>query len=417
MSRTLEGRFVASARSARTGLRRQFGRWTRTGRPSNRGLASIEASRWRGVRLPCGLMSFIIRLRRGAVDRLRPARRSRKEGELTHEFEDHSVNELRAIARALLERRPGVVVRLRLLRDILDVPSSDPDVRALRAALPDSLWVRGLGAEQREDGGWGDFHSRSSGSTRRVPSTEVGVERAVALGLEREDPIPSRAHAYLLSLLEGVRPFPDRAERNDRWATGSRLFAAATLSLIDPASSALEPDRTLWREIASRALRTGSYREEDDVAAHAELTGATIRGSYLVLSGRYQLNLLGSVSGLLPAEIEESLLAWLWGKPDGIGYLGERLPLPAPEGAGRFDRWLSSHELLARCFPAWGRRAGDVVDWLCAQRSDEGFWDFGPRGSTSTALPLSDSWRTREARIADWTSRVLFLLRRFHGEA
>jgi hypothetical protein len=83
-------------------------------------------------------------------------------------------------------------------------------------------------------------------------------------------------------------------------------------------------------------------------------------------------------------------------------------PLPKP---GVIDRWLASHEMLARLFPAWVEFAAPLVDWLWDQRDGQGLWDFGPKPDSIACLPYTDSWRERKNRLIDWTTRVLILLR------
>jgi hypothetical protein len=208
--------------------------------------------------------------------------------------------------------------------------------------------------------------------------------------------------------------FPDPAEKNDRWQTGVRLILASTLSLIHPTHPVLDRDRNLWQTIAERTFQSGQYNEQDEINAHAELTGASVKGSYLVLRSKYQLNLLGSRQGTLSPELERALLHWLWDREDGIGYLGiPLLPLP-PASPGPFDRWLTSFELLARSFSSWADFARPSLAWLWEQRNDQGYWDFGPRPGSISSLPLSDSWRPRQNRTFDWTTRVLVLLRKVH---
>ncbi len=117
----------------------------------------------------------------------------------------------------------------------------------------------------------------------------------------------SLASEYVRNIIRGVLPFPDRHEKNDRWSTGKRLFLASTLSLIHPQGLLLNVDRDLWFEIACKPFQSGQYSPEDESNARASLTGATVKDSYLVLSGKYQLNILGSIPGTLPQEIERSL--------------------------------------------------------------------------------------------------------------
>jgi hypothetical protein len=215
-------------------------------------------------------------------------------------------------------------------------------------------------------------------------------------------------------MIQGRLAFADPAEKNDRWPIGVRLFLASTLSLIHPAHPVLDGDKKLWHRIAQRTFQSGQYDEQDEIEAHAELTGASVKGSYLVLNGKYQLNLLGSTSGMLSTEREHNLLRWLWGKVNGIGYLGIPLNLEPPASPGPFDRWLSSLELLARSFPSWVEFARPSIAWLWEQRDEQGYWDFGPRPVSVSNLPLSDSWRARRNREYDWTTRVLVLLRKAH---
>lgn len=101
----------------------------------------------------------------------------------------------------------------------------------------------------------------------------------------------------------------------------------------------------------------------------------------------------------------------------GIGYLEIPLNREPSRKTGKFDRWLSSIELLARLFPSWVRFARSSINWLMEQRDEQGFWDFGARTNAITFLPLSDSWRERRQRQFDWTTRSLILLRRYYDEA
>ncbi len=316
-------------------------------------------------------------------------------------------------AAGILNNDPAPVVRYRLLRDVLRLPSDSLELRNAKSALELSRNVQELAAAQHADGGWGAFHSRSTRLKQKIPSTEVGVERALALGLDAAHPILDKASTYILEIMRGDLPFPDYQEKNDRWRTGKRLFLASTLSLIHPEHPELNSDRTLWQEITQRTFQSGRYREEDEIKAHADLTGATVKGSYLKLNGKYQLNILGSLHSTLPKEIKIALLRWLWKNPEGIGYLEIPLNCQPPRKAGAFDRWLSSIELLVRLFPQGTRFAHSSVVWLMKQRDEQGFWDFGARPTSITFLPLADSWRERKHRQFDWTTRILILLRRY----
>jgi hypothetical protein len=307
-------------------------------------------------------------------------------------------------------------VRYRQLRDVLKRPAADPEINTARQNLQHSHNIQSLEATQWEDGSWGAFHSKNTKLKQKIPTTEVGVARAIALGLDTSHPVLKKAAHYLLSLMQGEKPFPDRYEKNNRWPIGMRLFLASTLSLIQPEHPMLDQDRELWQAITAKAFQSGHYREEDEIQAHAQRTGATIKNSYLVLSGKYQLYLLGSIPGRLSPQLENALLAWLWEKPEGIGYLSIPLNREPPTKASHLDHWLASLELLARCFPAWVGFAAPAIDWLWQQQGPQGYWDFGPRPDSVANLPLSDNWRKKKHRQFDWTTRVLTLLRKFYDQ-
>ena len=50
-------------------------------------------------------------------------------------------------------------------------------------------------------------------------------------------------------------------------------------------------------------------------------------------------------------------------------------------------------------------------------RDDDGLWDLGRRGSTSTWFPLADFWRKPLNRRLDWSTRVLVLLSKLSGRS
>lgn len=321
---------------------------------------------------------------------------------------------IEGVAGRILRGDPDPVVRFRLLRNVLGVPSDSDMVVRARQDMLKSRWVSELKREQQKDGGWGRFHSMDSRTRRKIKTTEIGIERGLALGLDATDPIFRDAVSYLSRLLEGSIDFPDRPERNDRWPTGKQLFVAATLARLKPEFSVLDAAWELWATIANRTFASGEYDPDAEIRAHQELTGASVKDSYLVLNNRYSLALLGSRVTHLPSDTENALVAWIWHKEDGVGYLG--VPLSGPPvrfSLGALDRWFASLELLLS-FPSWHGLAKDVIDWLWAQRNREEFWDFGPRASTSYYLPLSESWRKKQNRKYDYSTRVLALLRNYY---
>ncbi len=321
-----------------------------------------------------------------------------------------SLQYARALAKGLLAMEPSPIVRLRLLRDVLGSNLDQGEWRSLIEIVNQSPHVRLLADEQRDDGGWGAFHSRRSSVKRRIATTEIAVERAIHLGLDGEHPILERAKDHILSIMCGRVPFPDRHEKNDRWPTGMRMILAATLSLIDPLHDELERDRSLWREIAIRTFQSGKYAQEDETQAHAALTGASVAGSYLTINNRYAIRVLGSRAGSLPLDVERALVDWIWHHESGIRYLEVPLAENPPLGkAGALDRWFTSLEMILLAFPRSAPIAAKRLDWIWDQQDAQGLWDFGPRSTSSVFFPLADHWRRKMSRKIDWSARILLL--------
>jgi hypothetical protein len=328
------------------------------------------------------------------------------------------MNELEPIedsAERILVSDPDPVVRFRLLRDVLRIPSHAGALIRAHKEMLKSRWVLELEGEQHEDGGWGRFHSQNTKARRKIKTTEGGVGRGLVLGLNSREPIFRKTARYLRRLLEGSIDFPDPPESNERWATGTRLFVAATLAQLQPQLPALDEVWDLWAAIACRTFASGKYDPDAEIQAHRELSGISQELRYLQLRNRYTLTLLGSRAQLLPGDTEKALLNWVWRKEGGIGYLGVPLSRPPRPSARSSRRWFlaqfASQELLSR-YPSWRPLAERLIGWLWSQRNEDGLWDFGP--GVWRNFRLSESWRRPSNRRNDHSTRVLLLLRKYY---
>lgn len=316
------------------------------------------------------------------------------------------------IGERLFAQTTDPVLRVRLLLDVLHKPPDSHEVINAYENLNRHPHVRALTGEQWADGSWGRLHTKDYSLKQNIGTSEVGVERALNLGITQHHPILQKASQYLVYMIE-TGEVRDTPEKNDRWETGVRLFAAASLARIDPFHPILDGVWAVWHEIATRAFMSGRYDEDAEVQAHKSLTGASVRGSYLTLRNKYTLALLSSRSFDLTPGLEVALLAYLWRLDEGIGYLEAELSRPPILKPGKIDRWFASHELLSR-FPAWRNMAGEVIEWLWENQNSEGYWDFGARSPSSAFMPLSETWRKKGARQLDWTTRVLLLLSMYY---
>jgi hypothetical protein len=322
---------------------------------------------------------------------------------------------IQRLAEKIYQEHPDPVARFILLRDIFMQPSTSEELNKAQLALEKSRWVHLLENEQWPDGSWGRLHSKDSKSKQVIPTTEYAVERALCLGLNPEHYLLQNASRYLIKILEGRIKCRDREELNDRWDTGVQLFAASSLARITFEAKILDDIWQLWLDITRRTFTNGFYDPIAEIRAHRDLTGASVKNSYLVLNNKYTLALLSSRLDQIPANLEKALLNWLWSKQDGIGYLGESLfQMPSVNKAGQLERWFTSIELVSR-FPGWVTFSEDIIAWLWNIQNSDGYWDLGPKSTSSVMLPLSDNWRRKGARQIDWTIRVLLLLMAYYS--
>ena len=184
---------------------------------------------------------------------------------------------------------------------------------------------------------------------------------------------------------------------------------------VSTTSSALDETLRLWTTIVTRTFTSGQYDPQAEILAHRELTGSSVENSYLVLNNRYTIAFLGSKPTLLPKSVEKAFADWIWQGKKGIGYLEASLShLPESLLTRRFDLWFTSLELISD-FPSWRNFAEDVVDWLWAQKDKKGLWNCGRETKASHCFPLSESWRKKQNRKHDCSTRVLSLLRKYYS--
>jgi hypothetical protein len=316
-------------------------------------------------------------------------------------------------ARNILAENPSPVVRYLLMRDVLNLQSTNNELIIAKQNVNTSRYVKELAGEQWQDGGWGNFHGIHSNNKQKIPTTEIAIARAVAIGLDISHPVLAKAAKYIINILQGKIVFPDRPEKNDRWETGKQLFLASTLAMMNPSYMILDKIRKLWISITEYTFQSGKYSEGQEISIHKKLTGATVQNSYLVLRTKYHLTLL---AGALPIKIETSYICWIWNLKTGIGYLDMPLTNQPQYGKpGPFDRWFVSMELLSRFPRSWKTLAKKHINWLWQRRNKDGLWDFGAKSNTGHYFPLSDNWKIKQNRINDWSTRTLILLRRYYN--
>jgi len=322
---------------------------------------------------------------------------------------------VKEIAQNLLDLNPDPIVKYKLMKEVIELDKEDFRYKEARKNLIKSENIRQLEKSQFKDGSWGTLHGGMQVGKKQVWTTEMGVQRAVVLGLDKEHKLLKKVINYIEKVFERKIDIPDYPEKNDRWETGKNLFLSLTLSLIDKEHPLVKEAINLWEKIACKVFISGKYNQEAEINAHKELTGATVKDSYLTISNKYSLILLGKSKSGLRKSYQKPLLEWLFKREDGIGY--QNAPLSTPPKSiksGFLDRLFNSQEILSN-FDIWKNFADDFIEWIWQQRKEDGFWDFGPRVNAgySYYFPLSENWNKRVNRKIDWTTRVLILLSKY----
>jgi len=317
---------------------------------------------------------------------------------------------IQVAAERILSEEPEAPVKVRLLRDVLQVPSNNAELQAAVKALDEHPRAMVLVEEQRADGSWGRFHTQDYSLKQKIGTTEEGVGRAVELGLPPSHPVLQAARAYLEGILCGRIPFPDRAEKHENWPTGVAMFAGATLSTFAPESPALDRTREFWSSVVRRSFASGRHDFEAELRAHRQLLGRSGDCGWLHLHSKYVVMILGSRAEGLPPEVEAAYVRWLWEDcPKGLVYVD--IPLdryPQKLRGWRLHAWLILLELFS-AFPSSKPRAEFAIERLLSARNSEGLWDFGIQPSCPR---LSANYRKKGVTAHDWTTRVTCLLKR-----
>jgi len=276
-----------------------------------------------------------------------------------------------------------------------------------------SKWADRIISLQEPDGSWGYFHTLSSSAGRHGITTEQALRRLQILGYTVEDEPVRKSVEYLHDCLEGKRQIPDRREKLHDWDIFTALMFSTWIRRFTSEDTLANNTAGKWAEVISLAFAGGTYDHGSYTSAYKRVFGITPRGGRIVdFVTFYQVSV---PAGLLGKDIESAMFDYVLEHTPGIYYIYEgRLSL-LPE---RFDskqtsRYLGAIELLSGYeSPACKEKLCFVGEWLKQNKGPDGMWDMGPVVKDGMYFPLSDSWRSNEARKQDCTYRIEKLLGR-----
>jgi hypothetical protein len=233
--------------------------------------------------------------------------------------------------------------------------------------------------------------------------------RGLELGLSKEDEIFEKTILHMERMLKGVELPLDKEEHHYGFRIALSYIIASNLSKIEPMNPLLVEKRRYCAECVAEAFQSGHYNEEDWKKACWDRNEVMLN-----LFMIHPLSILQSGEGsILSDDLERKLLDYIWNRAEGIYYITNHCPGDYQDiSVGSFHYWLQSIELLSN-FKHWHEYAAGAINHLLNQRGEDGLWDYGPKANQITFGHYSETWRGKENRKIDCSTRVLALLRKY----
>ena len=293
----------------------------------------------------------------------------------------------------------------------MDTPYEDKELSLLREAFLKSDIVEEMAQTQDDYGGWGNFQSKDYSVKAKIPTSSVGIERCLYIGLTAADrDILFLAGEYLEELLSGTSHEKVR-EKNERAVLWQRAKVCNLLEAIAPRSPLCDETWRQWLFIAGRAYEDGVYCYEKDKAAQHEV--------FLTREDRLvpmQSELLLRRREEIAPSLEDAMLRHLGGDACTNGYFWDKTPDKLPENFvyNKTRRWFKTFNYINQ-FRGSRLYLENAVEWLMDNVRKDGVWDWG----TQTKDPwgyfeyFSCNRNYRHNRVVDCTIEVLDFLKKY----
>lgn len=319
--------------------------------------------------------------------------------------------ELNKHAKALIEFCDYPAVWYKVKFSIMDVSYEDKELSSLRKAFLTSDIVEEMYQTQDSYGGWGQFQTKDYSVKSKIPTSSVGIERCLYIGLTVKDrDILFMAKEYLKELLLGTSHERVR-EKNERAIPWQRAKVCNLLEAITPNSPLCDETWRQWLFIADRAYEDGEYSYEKDKAAQHEV--------FLTRENRLvpmQSELLLKRREEIPEFLEDAMLRHLGRYANENGYFWDKTPdrLPKSFVYNKTRRWFKTFNYINQ-FRNSELYLKNAVEWIMENVREDGLWDFGTQ--------IKDPWgyfdyfscnrNYKFNRVVDCTIEILDFLKHY----
>lgn len=314
-------------------------------------------------------------------------------------------------AKALLEFCEYPAVQYKVKFSVLDVPYEDSGLSLLREAFLKSDIVEEMYQTQDRYGGWGPFQSKDYSVKAKIPTSCVGIERCLYIGLTVEDrDILLTAEEYLEEMFLG-KGHEKILAKNERVIPWHRAKVCNLLEAITPNSQICDETWRQWLFIAGRAYEDGEYSYEKDKAAQHEV--------FLTRENRLvpmQSELLLKRREEIAVSLEDAMLRHLGRNACENGYFWDKTPNSLPEKFmyEKTRRWFTTFNYINQ-FRGSALYLKGAVDWIMENTREDGLWDWG----TQTKDPwgyfgyFSCNRNYKHNRVVDCTIEILNFLKHY----
>ena len=272
-------------------------------------------------------------------------------------------------------------------------------------------WATRIIGLQRDDGSWGHFHTLAMPTSGKAIATEQAINRLRRLGFAKDDEPIEKVLAYMHNCLADISRMPEPREKRMDGDIFIELMLAAWIRKFTDDDALANHVAAKWKMIVAAAFQSGEYDQDIYIDTLYEVLKpkyGTVKRHKELLRIDYYYPI-----ALLPGEIDErfesAFFDYTMGSQTGFyyGFAGSVLQPPDDFCSKAASLYLSAIELYCDYPNRYCKeKLQPVVNWLNANRNENGRWDMGAGVKDGTCFPLSDSWRTAEARENDCTYRI-----------
>ncbi len=316
---------------------------------------------------------------------------------LNHEYSE--------IIHKLLDMNPDPIPNFVLLKEFKECAPSSIEYQNAYDRVCGHPFVKRFEESQNERGFWHPFHGYTEGVVRYL----------LSYGLDKNHTCLKKLLIYLIKAIHNEESW-DQFEKQDNVRWWPEMFMplvnAATISLIDNTNENLDFHRKRWTYFAENSLGKGFYDCEADKKLQNEYFGFNTRRTIPPFN-YYNFLLLAPHNNIthLSDSTDQALVDFCMNEADGIYYVynkkpNEMISINMNDRDSRdFCHWIRALSLIAQ-FKGWAKYEQEYVDWILAQRNQDGLWEFPKKFDL---FALSNSWKGKN-RAIDSTIFVLRLL-------